>query len=209
MSDWLEQLRAMVTSVDPLMLSTRVPPKDFSGRESAILIAFAEAPDGLELVLIERSHELRAHAGQPAFPGGSMAPDDHDEVATALREAQEEIGLMPQDVTVIGTLPRLLLSVSGFAVTPVIAHWHNATYELQPDLNEVSAVVRVPIRDFVNPANRVLVRHPSGSTGPGFFVAGLLVWGFTGAVISGLLEHLQWAEPWDDARIVPLGSAAP
>lgn len=207
MSDWRDELRELAGNADALQFARHVPPEDFGGRESAVLIAFAETDDGLELLLIERAHDLSAHSGQPAFPGGRVEPADADAAVTALREAQEETGLNPDDVTVLAMLPRLFLPVSDFAVTPVLAHWHRPGPVFAADPAEVAAVVRVPVRDLVNPANRVVVRHPRGGRGPGFLVAGLTVWGFTAGIIAGLLEALAWDEPWDQARVIELGHA--
>ena len=207
MNGWLEQLRALGEGIDPLRLARHVPPADFDGRESAVLIAFAQTDDGLDLLLIERATDLSAHSGQPAFPGGACEATDVDIVATALREANEETGLLPEDVTVLAVLPRVLVPVSRFAVTPVIAHWHRPTDVWPADPREVANVVRVPIADLVDPANRVMVRHASGNTGPGFRVCGMVVWGFTAGVISGLLNALGWDEPWDRSRVIPLADA--
>ena len=204
MNDWREELRALAANADALRFASHVPPEDFDGRESAVLIAFAEAEGELDLLLIERAHDLSQHSGQPAFPGGAMEDSDIDATATALREAQEETGLNPEDVTVLAQLPRLFLPVSGFAVTPVLAHWHTPGPVYAADPHEVAGVVRVPVRDLVNPANRVMVRHPRGGRGPGFLVAGLTVWGFTAAIISGLLAELAWDEAWDQTRLIEL-----
>lgn len=207
MNGWLEQLRALGDGIDPLSLARHVPPADFDGRESAVLIAFAQTDDGLDLLLIERATDLSAHSGQPAFPGGACEPQDLDIVATALREANEETGLLPEDVTLLAVLPRVLVPVSRFAVTPVIAHWHRPTDVWPADPREVANVVRVPVQDLVDPMNRVMLRHPSGSVGPAFRVCGMLVWGFTAGVISGLLNTLGWDEPWDQSTPVPMVDA--
>jgi 8-oxo-dGTP pyrophosphatase MutT (NUDIX family) len=69
---------------------------------------------------MQRAASLRRHAGQPAFPGGAADPDDADEVATALREAAEEVGLDPASTTTVALLPRLWIPVSGYVVTPVL-----------------------------------------------------------------------------------------
>lgn len=207
MNGWLDQLRALADGIDPLLLARAVPPPDFDGRESAVLIAFAQTDDGLDLLLIERAQDLSAHSGQPAFPGGGCEPQDVDAVATALREAHEETGLRPEDVTILAVLPRLLVPVSRFAVTPVIGHWHSPSDVFPADPHEVANVVRVPVRELIDPANRIMLQHRSGNVGPAFRVAGLVVWGFTAAVISGILRVLGWDEPWDERRLVPMEDA--
>lgn len=204
---WLEQLRELGDTIDPLKLARHVPPPDFDGRESAVLIAFAQTEEGLDLLLIERATDLSLHSGQPAFPGGACEPGDSSIIATALREANEETGLVPEDVTVLAVLPRVLVPVSRYAVTPVIAHWHRPSDVWPADPREVANVVRVPVAALVDPANRVMVRHPSGSRGPAFLVAGMVVWGFTAGVIAGLLSSLGWDEPWDQTRVIPLDQA--
>ena len=73
---------------------------------------------------------------------------------------------------------------------------------------EVASVHRVPISELVDPANRCRVRHPSGYVGPGFLVRDLLVWGFTGGLLSIVLESAGWAVPWDTQRVIPLDDAS-
>ena len=68
---------------------------------------------------------MRNHAGQPAFPGGAVDPEDADTIACALREAEEEVGLDPGTVEVVATLPTLWIPVSNFLVTPILAWWRN------------------------------------------------------------------------------------
>jgi ADP-ribose pyrophosphatase YjhB (NUDIX family) len=149
------------------------------------------------VLLIERAHTLRDHAGQPAFPGGSLDPDDADAVDAALREAEEEVGLDRSSVTVLANLPTVWIPVTGFVVTPVLGWWHSPSTVAPVDAGEVAAVVRVPVAELADPANRVLVRHPSGWIGPGFTVGGLLVWGFTAGLVDTLLRLGGWEQPWD------------
>lgn len=184
-------------------------PPAAGGRPSAVLVLFADGEHGPDLLLIQRSAVLRNHAGQPAFPGGALDPADGAPAAgglvnAALREATEETGLDPAGVDVLGSLPELYVRRSGFRVTPVLAWWRTPSEVRPVDLAEVAAVARVPVRDLADPANRVSVRHPSGYTGPGFRVSHMLVWGFTGGVIDGLLELGGWARPWDRDRTAEL-----
>src|SRR5262249_18579386 len=139
--------------------------------------------------------------GQPSFPGGGRDPQDADSVATALREAREEVGLDPSTTTTVALLPRLWIPVSGFVVTPVLSWWHapHAVHPASP--REVAAVERVPIAELADPANRVRLRHPSGFVGPAFQVRGLLIWGFTAGVLNTLLDLGGWTQPWDHSYV--------
>jgi 8-oxo-dGTP pyrophosphatase MutT (NUDIX family) len=187
---------------------TRWPTPPAGGRRSAVLILMGEeAATGPDVLVLQRAATLRSHAGQPAFPGGASDPEDVDASATALREAAEEVGLEAASTTVVATLPRLWIPVSGFVVTPVLAWWHTPHPVGPVDLGEVARVERLPVGDLVDPANRVLVRHPSGYLGPAFDVRGLLVWGFTAGVLNTLLELGGWAQPWDTSRVVDLPPA--
>ncbi|MGY0231259.1 NUDIX hydrolase [Longispora urticae] len=157
-----------------------------------------------DVLLLERAATLRNHAGQPAFPGGAADEGETDPAVTALREAQEEVGLDPASVEVLTHLPDLWIPVSDYVVTPVLAWWH-APHPVGPvDAGEVARVVRVPIHDLVDPAHRTRVRHSSGYVSAAFEVAGMQVWGFTANVLSVLLDIAQWSVPWDQDRIAEL-----
>jgi 8-oxo-dGTP pyrophosphatase MutT (NUDIX family) len=197
---WLRPLAAAARDIDDSDLSRFPVPDDGSGRPSAVLIAFAETPTGPGVLLIQRAAELRTHAGQVAFPGGSLDPTDESLAAAALREANEEVGLDPTTVRVVAELPPIFIPVSGFVVTPVLAWWEQP-HEVRPvDVAEVAAVALVPIAELADPANRFVVTHPSGWLGPGFEAGGLFVWGFTAGLLDRLLEFGGWAEPWDNTR---------
>ena len=200
---WLEPLLERLETADATTLLPWVsaPPQDV--RRSAVLVLFGEGPQGPDVLLIERSAHLRSHAGQPAFPGGGIDPDDDGPVGAALREAHEETGLDPDGVTVLRVLPDLWVPPSGNVVTPVIAWWHSPS-EVRPQPGEVAAVARVPLRELTDPANRLQILHPSGHPGPAFEVADMLVWGFTAGVLSRLLALGGWEQPWDMNRIEEL-----
>ncbi|MEV0327555.1 coenzyme A pyrophosphatase [Micromonospora echinospora] len=175
------------------------------GRQSAVLVLLAEEPDvGPDVLVLQRAATLRNHAGQPAFPGGAADPEDADATATALREANEEVGLDPATVTVLAELPKLWIPVSDFVVTPVLGWWHRPHPVHPREPAEVAHVARLPVAELVDPENRMRVRHPSGWTGPAFSARGMLVWGFTAGVLATLLEMGGWARPWHRDRIVDL-----
>lgn len=184
----------------------RVPPPA-DGRRSAVLILFGADEHGPDVLLTERASTLRSHAGQVSFPGGRTDPTDADAVATALREAEEETGLEPGGVVPLAVLPDLFIPPTGYVVTPVLAHWADPTAVHAVDPGETAAVVRVPVAVLADPRHRLQVRHPSGYVGPAFQVAGLVVWGFTGGLLSTLLHLGGWERPWDASRVRDLDEA--
>jgi 8-oxo-dGTP pyrophosphatase MutT (NUDIX family) len=186
-------------------------PPDEGGRESAVLVLFADGPAGPDLLLIQRSDGLRRHAGQPAFPGGAIEETDTGPVDAALREAAEEVGVQPGGVDVLGTLPELFIARSGFRVIPVLAWWRSPCAVAPLDVGEVAAVERITVSELADPASRLTVRHPSGFAGPAFRVRGMLIWGFTAALVDRLLAIAGWEQPWDSSAVhaLPLGNAQP
>lgn len=200
---WLQPLADAIPTVTAEHFTRFLPPEK-GGRDSAVLILFGEGPDGPDLLLIERAHTLRSHAGQPAFPGGAQDPDDAHSTAAALREAQEEVGLDPASVEVLGVLPALWLPPSGFVVHPVVGWWREPHPVDVVDAGEVAAVVRVPLSELTDPARRYRIGHAGGLIGPAFEVRGLVVWGFTAGLIAGILTLAGWERPWDTSRIEQL-----
>jgi 8-oxo-dGTP pyrophosphatase MutT (NUDIX family) len=192
---------------------TRLPfaiPGDPAGVPASVLLALApvEGADDLELVLVRRPDHLRQHAGQVGLPGGAVEPQDADGVAAALREAQEEVGLDPAGVRVLGSLDRAYLVVSDFDVLPVVGVWDGLA-ALVPSPDEVAAILRPTLRQLADPANHgtmslgallgeELVRArnvPPDLQSPVFWVDGVLVWGFTAGLLVGFLESLGLAAP--------------
>ncbi|MFJ5954356.1 NUDIX hydrolase [Paenarthrobacter sp. NPDC092416] len=194
----------------------KLPVSPETNRPAAVLMLFGVLDDvpaesdrpiaaaDLDVLLLERAHTLDDHPGQVAFPGGSVDPEDESVVAAALREAVEETGLDAGGVKVLGVIPELGLIRSNFRVTPVLAWWASPSPVRVVDYGESAQVFRVPVRDLLDPANRVtatISRFGRTFTSPGFTVNGVLVWGFTGMVLSGLFDELGWTVPWDEGRL--------
>lgn len=184
--DWLEPLATRLPTLTVADLDWRVD-RTGTGRPAAVLVLLADGPAGPEVLLTERAGTLRQHSGQVAFPGGRSDPGDADAAATALREAEEETGLDPAGVEVLGALPPLLLAHSGHEVTPVIAHWREPAPVGPVDPEEVARVERVPLSELLADDARLTLRGPGGYVGPAFAVRGLLVWGFTAEVLVRVL----------------------
>lgn len=190
---------------------------DTGDREAAVLLLFgvldtipararhAVVARELDILLQRRADTLTSHPGQVSFPGGRVDPDDSGAVAAALREAQEETGLDPSGVEVLGTLPVVPLPVSRHLVTPVLGWWDRPTPVRAVDPAESEVVFRAPVADLLDPDRRRSVRFdtPAGVRAtPAFVLGEHLVWGFTAYVLDRLFDALGWAVPWDPARTV-------
>ena len=198
---WLIRLADAAGTMDvPPLLA----PPATGGRPSAVLILFGDGPDGPDLLFIQRSDELRLHAGQPAFPGGAIDAGDGGPVGAALREAAEEVGLDLAGVDVVGMLPEVFIERTGFRVVPVLAWWREPSVVAPVDAAEVAAVERVSVAELADPATRLMLRLPNGHSSPAFRVRGMLIWGFTAALVDRLLALGGWEQPWDVSVVADL-----
>jgi 8-oxo-dGTP pyrophosphatase MutT (NUDIX family) len=157
---------------------------------AAVLVAITDRPEP-GLILTERSTALRKHAGQVAFPGGRVDPSDADDIAGALREAQEEIALAPDQVEVVGISDRYQ-TFTGFDIVPVLG-------VIPPDLplraqeSEVAAWFEVPLAFALDPANRIRREvEYAGAMRPYYeiFWEGRRIWGITAAILANLSRRL-------------------
>lgn len=229
-SDARMQLAAL--TVDPGLLADwqGAPwPPEVEARRAAVLMLFgvldrlasaheARSPAvsrDLDVLLLARAATLRAHAGQVAFPGGRVDPGDRGPIDAALREAQEETGLDPAGVEVLGTLREIPLPFSGHLVTPVVGWWAEPSPVRVVDVAESAVVFRTPVADLIHPANRytsLLRRDGREWRGPMFLVEAdggpQVVWGFTALLLDRVLDRLGWAEPWDASREFELPATA-
>ena len=188
------------------------------GRDAAVLVLFSGPldatsnglPDEADLLVTVRASTLRHHAGQAAFPGGAADPGDHGPVHTALREANEETGIDTSRLHPLATLERMFIPPSGFHVVPVLAYSPDPGPVAVVDESETAIVARVPVRAFINPENRIMVYRKANTrrfAGPAFLLNEMLVWGFTGQVISAVLDVAGWAQPWNTHDIRELDDA--
>ncbi len=196
---WLRELFVAAAAVET---EPQARPPATGGRASAVLVLFGAGPDDPDLLFIQRSDDLRLHAGQPAFPGGAIDAADSGPVAAALREAAEEVGVDPDGVDIVGTLPELFIPRTGFRVVPVLAWWREPCAVAPVDPAEVAAVERIAVSELTDPAARVVVRVPDGRTTPAFRVRGMLIWGFTAVLVDRLLALAGWERPWSAAEVI-------
>ena len=179
-----------------------------TGRDAAVLVLFsgpADSPNGglpddADLLVTVRASTLRHHAGQAAFPGGAADPGDGGPIFTAMREATEETGIDTSRLTPLATLEKMFIPPSGFHVVPVLAYSPDPGPVCVVDESETAVVARVPVRAFINPENRLMVYRKENTrrlAGPAFLLNEMLVWGFTGQVISAMLDVAGWARPWN------------
>lgn len=175
----------------------------------------------LDVLIVMRSATLRKHAGQPAFPGGKIDPEDRERAEeenlpvsyiAALREAHEETGLDPAGVEILGEFEEIDLPVSNFRVRPVLGWWNTPSQVAAQDLNESSLVLRVPVADLLNPSHRFSAevrRDRQIHRSPAFTVQGstgeFVIWGFTGILLDRVFNRLGWSKPWNtqDVRSAP------
>lgn len=160
--------------------------------DAAVLIGLVERAGGPHLLLTQRTAHLRDHAGQISFPGGRVERWDASIAATALREAQEEIGLDPAKVEVLGELASYD-TATGFRIHPVVG-WLTPPFDLRPDPYEVDEVFELPLAFALDPGNH---RRQSFRRGPltrTYYVLpyqNRFIWGATAGILvnlSGLLR---------------------
>lgn len=143
----------------------------------------------VSVLLTQRSAELKTHAGQIAFPGGRVEPGDADITATALRETEEEVGIVREGISVIGYL-HPMPTITGYAVTPVVG-LIAAGYELDIDTSEVEFVFEVPLDFLLEPANRMPVRrdlHGSSIVMAEYHFEGKRIWGATAFILEKFIK---------------------
>lgn len=174
------------TSDFELNKGVQLPP-DRVLRPAGVLVAVQETDTGLQMILTKRSSALKHHPGQVAFPGGKVDANDADVVAAALREADEEIGLKPENVEVVGTLPEHE-TITQFAVTPVLARVKQA-FVPRGEPGEVEEVFSVPLAHLADISRYgIQSRHWRGVERHYYAVpyGPYYIWGATARMLHGL-----------------------
>jgi 8-oxo-dGTP pyrophosphatase MutT (NUDIX family) len=167
------------------------PPADKPLRPAAVLVPVWLRPEGAALILTKRSSHLKHHPGQIAFPGGKVDATDTSPKAAALRETQEEIGLPPDRVEILGTLP-VHETVTGFAVTPFIGLIRGA-FNPTPEAGEVEEVFTVPLSHALTPARFAVERRQWMGVWRRYYAAPYgpyYIWGATARILRGLADRV-------------------
>jgi 8-oxo-dGTP pyrophosphatase MutT (NUDIX family) len=164
---------------------------DLSYVDAAVLIPIVARTPEPTVILTERMPHLSSHAGQIAFPGGKIDPGDHGAAGAALREAEEEIGLAPSSVNIVGTL-RPYLSRTGFRVVPVLGRVDPAC-QLVLNRAEVADAFEVPLSFLMTPENHVRASRQFQGVERYFYempFGDRYIWGVTAGIIRGLYEQV-------------------
>ena len=166
------------------------------GREAAstaasVLIPLISHPQGLTVLFTQRTTHLRSHSGQVSFPGGRAEPGDASAEFTALRETEEEIGLSPSAVEVLGRLPDYRTR-TGYRVTPVVGLL-TPPVAFRPDPNEVAEIFEVPLLFLLDERNRQRRTREFQGQQVGYYVfeyGEKVIWGATAGMLVNLHKML-------------------
>lgn len=162
-------------------------------KQAAVLIPLTEKNNQIEVILTVRAQHLRHHAGQICFPGGKVEKTDSSHQATAIREAQEEIGIQPQDINIIGQLPTQQ-TLTGFYITPFIGMFNNDISTLAIDKNEVAELFTVPLSHFLNINNHLSFKRQRANNLDTVTIIPYMhynIWGATAAILKNLSTHIR------------------
>ncbi len=166
------------------------PPADLAGTRAAVLIPIYPAPEPT-LIFTLRTENLSSHRGQISFPGGSVDPSDPSPTHAALRETEEELGIPPGEVEIVGELDTTPTFVSGFVISPFVG-WLAHAPVLRPNPAEVAEVIHVPLRALDERSRRDPGYEHDGRTYPteAWVFEGRVIWGLTARLVRLLLVTL-------------------
>lgn len=161
---------------------------------AAVLVVLVNRVEGLHVLLTKRTLHLNDHAGQISFPGGRIEPSDTDPIHTALRECEEEVGLLPQQVRVLGSLREYFIP-TGYRVIPVVG-WVDPPLTLKPDEFEVAEIFEAPLEHFFDPARHVIKEDMKAGQKRRYYsipYQGWHIWGATAGILVELYQVLNQA----------------
>ncbi|MFT6926472.1 MAG: 8-oxo-dGTP pyrophosphatase MutT (NUDIX family) [Psychromonas sp.] len=160
-------------------------------KKAAVLLPFIKRQDGLNLIFTERALHLRHHPGQISFPGGRYEATDHSLQQTALRETEEEIGILQSQVSLFGSLPELP-TISGFIISPFLGFVDNE-HTILIDPQEVRSIFEVPLSYLLDANNYYKHSLFANKKRPFTYCIpyqNRLIWGATAQMLKNLQDHL-------------------
>ena len=192
--DWIAQrlARPAPSAARGMSDGFRLPGRDGVATPAAVLVPVVNRPEGLTLLLTQRSADLPDHPGQISFPGGRVEPGDATFADAALRETAEEVGLAANRIEVLGELATYE-TVTGYRVTPIVG-WVEPPFTLTPDPVEVAEAFEVPLAFVLDPANQQRQFRMLGELRRDFWAIpwrDRYIWGATAAMLLILDRTLR------------------
>lgn len=170
---------------------SRSEPEPPDLKPAAVLVPIIDNPNELAVLFTQRTNHLKHHAGQISFPGGQMEASDKNLEETAMREAEEEVGLRREQITIIGSLPRVISSTS-FLVTPFVG-LISPPIKLQLDTSEVAETFSVPLAFLLNPNNHKKQLYTQNHQNSEVYVIeyqNYKIWGMTAKILVDMSKEL-------------------
>ncbi len=193
LKDWLKRRLADPADVPHFDGRIMMTPEECANATPAsVLVPLIARAQGLQVLLTRRTDHLSDHAGQISFPGGRVEPHDASEVAAALRETEEEIGLVHHQIDLLGTLREYFIP-TGYRVTPVVG-WIEPPFQLNIDPFEVAEVFEVPLAYFFNPARHILQQDVKDGRMRQYYAIPWQqhnIWGATAGILVDLYQVLS------------------
>lgn len=172
-------------------------------RQSAVLVLMYPRSNELHLVFTKRKVYKGVHSGQMSFPGGKVEPSDTDFTETALREAQEEVGVNPRNLQLLGSLSELYIPPSNFLVYPTVA-FCDSDVCFVPQVEEVEEIVEIPVSFFMDAANvkmnaEITLYDGMRIKAPAYVYESHIIWGATAIMLS------EFTYLMEEVSIIPKG----